>query len=206
MPIIIEGKEVFGFADHDFEKLKEFTTQGRINWFKYRFDKILLNPIEAVEKIVKEEGANGRLENEHTSIFTIVMLAICVGIDLLGGFFSGKEGDTTETEFKLFVDEYFDRGKEYSKNPYINMTDYSTLLYKLFRCGLAHNLTIKKVGFSYGEVYFRKEGANYYISVNKLYEDLKQSFGNYIADIKDDKNGLQVKFNLRFQYVFLKRA
>lgn len=209
MSIIIERKKFYGFADHDCQKLKKLSIQGKIIWFQYRINKILLNPIRAIERIVKKEEKkclkNRQLENEDVSIFTIVVLSICVGIDLLGGFFAGIKGDNNNKTFKDFVDTYLDSKNEYSKKRYKNIDKYSFLLYKLFRCGLAHNLQIKEIGFTYGEEYFRKEKKAYYISVNKLYADLQNGFANYITDIKNNKNGLKQKFKVRFNQVFIKK-
>jgi len=205
MSIKIDEKEFSGFVDHDYEKLKNLSISGRIVWFKYRYNKILFEPIEVIDKIIQDEGPNARLENENVSIRTIVILIVCVGIDLLGGFLDGREYDTDKTSFKPFVDKYLDRKNEYPSNSYNNISEFSELLYMLFRCGLAHNLTIKKVGFGYGEKYFRREGENYYISADKLYEDFKQAFDNYIKDVEKDKNYLQDKFSRRFEHVFIRR-
>lgn len=209
MSIIIEGEKFYGFADHDYQKLKKLSVQGKIIWFQYRINKVLLNPILAIENIVNNEKnkslRNRQLENEDVSIFTIVVLSICVGIDLLGGFLAGIEGDNNNTTFKGFVDAYLDAKNEYSKRQYRDINKYSFLLYTLFRCGLAHNLQIKEIGFTYGDEYFKKEKDAYYISVNKLYDDLQDGFRNYIVDIKRNNNGLQGKFKIRFDYVFIKR-
>ena len=67
-------------------------------------------------------------------------------------------------------------------------------------------MTIKKVGFGYGELYFRKEDGNYYISVDKLLKDLRQAFENYMRDVRENKNELQQKFMSRFDHIFIKRA
>jgi hypothetical protein len=212
MPKTIEGQPVYGFIDHDYEKVKNFSIYGKIDWFEYRFNKILMNPIQIIDETVKKaKDADNEcfLENENVSVFTIIVLTICVGIDLLGGFLSGRNNDNKKgiirKDFINFIDEYLDLSKEYAKRPYKDQETFSSLLYELFRCGLAHNLTIKKVGFGYGQIYFREEDGNYYISTDKLLEDLKQAFENYILNIRENKNGLQQKFMSRFDHVFIKR-
>ena len=209
MPKIIEGHDISGFIDHDYEKVEKLSIDGKIDWFEYRFNKILLNPIERIDTIVKkdiEKKDECFLENQDVSVFTIIVLTVCVGIDVLGGFLSGKEKDAVERDFEYFVENYLDSENSYSETPHGDIAEYAILLYKLFRCGLAHNLTIKKIGFCYGELYFRKESGNYYISVDRLLKDLGQAFDNYMRDVRRNKNGLQQKFMSRFSYVFIERV
>lgn len=210
---IIEGQPVSGFIDHDYGKIINFSARGKIEWFKYRFNKNLFNPIEAIDKIIekaKKEGKHCLLENDETSVRTIIVQTTCVGIDLLAGFLSGRTNDkekgVIQKDFKSFVDCYMDHKGEYTLNPFGSFPKYSDFLYQLFRCGLAHNLTIKKVGFGYGDKYFKTgEDGNYYVSANKLYEDLKQALIAYTAHVKENKNGLCDKFNLRFAHIFVNR-
>ncbi len=201
---IIEREAVSGFVDHDYEKIKNFSIKGRIGWFQYRYKKILFCPIQSIKNIT--EKSKNSLESSHVSIFTIVMMSICVAIDLLGGFLKGRvtSTDYKGRDFKSFVRKYLDKKNEYAKCPYEDISKFSDLLYHKFRCGLAHNLAIKKCGFGYGDKYFRKEGDLYYVSVDRLFKDLKQAFYQYISDIKVKKS-IRYKFNKRFKYIFIER-
>lgn len=206
MPIKIEGYDVYGFVDHDYEVLKQLTCDGRIKWFEYRYKKILFNPIEDIRKITKEN--KGLLESEHTSIYTMIMLAIIVSIDTFGGFLCGIEGNNNDSSFKKFVEVYLDRKGEYYKKPFRNYNEFSSLLRELFRNGLAHNFTIKKIGFCHEGEYFWEDKDHYYVNVHKLFEDLKQGFSDFLQDISSNKiiNGKSLKDNFmkRFEWVIIK--
>jgi hypothetical protein len=202
----IEGEEVFGFVDHDYEKIKNFSIKGRIKWFEYRYKKILFFPLKNIKIITSNKKTSYLLESDNTSINTIVLMAICVGIDLLAGFFAGAERDTNRKDFVSFVNRNLDQKREYLKCRYENIDKFSELLYFKFRCGLAHNLAIKKVGFTYGSKYFvfDKKKQAYYVSLDRLFGDLRRAFNKYIADL-ENKKSLKIKFNKRFNHIFINR-
>ncbi len=201
MAIKIDGKDFSGFVDHDYGKLINLSVAGRIQWFEYRYNKILFKPIEGINQIVGREEIGSYLESENTSIYTIVMLSICAGICLLSGFYTGQK-DNGRT-FRELVKEYLDKDKEYLKCSYESIGSFADLLYDEYRCGLAHSLAIRKVGFGYGDIYFRKEEGLYFVSVKRLFEDLKDAFKEYIQDVEKDKNHLQKEFIKRFNSVFI---
>lgn len=206
---MIENKKFFGFADHDYKEIVTLSVEGKIKWFEYRFNKIIIRPIEDIMKIVAKEQKKPQgaklLEDEDVSIFTIVVLAICVGIDLLGGFLDGTKGDTNRKTFKNFVTQFLDPQKEYLKTPYEGAHTYATFLYMKFRCGLAHNLTIKEVGFTYGEKYFVKGDGFYYVSVDRLFKDLKRGLEQYLSELSRNKSNLKRNFNDRFEHIFIRK-
>lgn len=203
----IEGETVSGFVDHDYDKLLKFTIDGRIEWFKYRYDKILFKPIEDIQQVVQKKKGKRFLESEHVSIYTMVMLALLVGIDTFGGFLCGIKGDNNDCSFKKFVEEYLDPEKDYSKNPFQCYIGFPKFLRQLFRNGLAHNFTIKKVGFRHKGKYlgYDKKDGNYYVNIHRLFKDLKQGFEHYMRDVRNNTKGLKKEFKIRFEYVFIKR-
>jgi hypothetical protein len=205
MPIIIDGYKFYGFIDHDYRSLLALKEQDRIEWFEYRYKKILFNPIRNIRAITIDKKMKPLLESDEVSIYTIVLMSICVGIDLLAGFFAGAERDAVRSDFISFVDEYLDQNNEYDKCRYKPKDKFSELLYFQLRCGLAHNLAIKKVGFTYGRKYFvfSKKDKAYYVSVERLFEDFQQVFAEYLKDVKKNPS-LMAKFNRRFNYVFIK--
>ena len=41
---MIENKKFFGFADHDYKEIVTLSLEGKIKWFEYRFNKIIIRP------------------------------------------------------------------------------------------------------------------------------------------------------------------
>lgn len=198
MAKVIEGFEISGFVDHDYEVLSKLTPEGMIEWFKYRFRKILFNPARSMIE------HNAILETDNSSIYTMILLSIIVGIDTFGGFICGIQGDNNKDSFGIFVQKYLDQQHKYLEKPFGGYGDLASLLRELFRNGLAHNYTIKKVGFCHEGDYFREENGLYYINIYRLLEDLEIGFNQYISDLTINGT-LKDKFIKRFEWVFIHR-
>ncbi len=111
----------------------------------------------------------------------LAVLGMMAGIDLLSKFYSGKESNTTRTDFKNFL-------KNCGK-----LSEYESEALYQYRCALAHNyglFTINKKGIPYGfslddnlsnKKLIKKVGKDYY-HIN--FWQMKRFFLNCIAELE----------------------
>jgi len=170
------------------------TEREKIEWFRGRFSKLVLTPLNEVRTI----------GNTNQLIFDLnlgVVTLICTAIEALGSFYA-PQAPRDKTKFVSFVDEFMNP-KYREKSSRTNQT-YSEILYEKFRCGLAHGMSIEghEVA-SRPEEYISDDNGYVSIDLWTLFEDMKQAFEAYIGRVASDDQ-TKANFFARFHGLFEK--
>ena len=188
-------------TSYDFNSMKP---KQRIDFFfNNRMPEWFLDPLKSAMKAKK---------------FMVVGLLIMIGIDMLSGYFKGKESG--KQTFVDFLEEYFDyfktHGKTLKKNPQYQKNvlkhemnskrnlPLSKIVYGIFRCGLAHNFMVYQGG-SFGRnkrhyIHFYKH-KGYHIDIDRLYKDFLKAYQTFEQDVRD-KSDIRDKFLERFKVLW----
>lgn len=205
--MIIEGQSFTGWVDYDRQggKLDALSFLGKVTYFEFRVNKILVYPLEEVikAKILKH------LDNNRLSIMLGFTTLVCCGIEAIGTFYNGADG--TYNTFKSFVEKYMNkkwqkkRPKKYDSQRHL----YLHYLRENYRNGLAHGFTVKGGGIEGHRrnlPYINETTNGLQVNQYKLFNDFKNGFKKYCSDSRNagEHSIVGRKFITRFEKVFIK--
>ena len=168
------------------------TPNEKVDWFKGRFSKIVVGPLDEVRKL---GNTNQRIWDLNLGVVTI----ICSAIEALSSFYAPGTG-TDKQKFVSFVEEFMD--PVYRTTSPGAEKKHSEILYTKFRCGLAHGMSIEGHEVASRPQQYLSDD-NGYVSIDLwgLFEDLKKAFDAYINRVSADEEAKEA-FLRRFREVF----
>lgn len=187
---LIAGEPTYYSGLDDLSKKSE---AEKVAWFRGRFDKIIIRPLQEVRAV---GPANERLWDLNLGVVTI----ICSAVEALGSFYLPTER-SDRVKFIRFVEDFMN--PRYRESSTTLGETYATILYEKFRCGLAHGLSIEghEVATRPAEYISDEKG---YISIDlwSLFEDMEQALEVYLAAVAADAS-VRGRFTSRFNEIFV---
>jgi hypothetical protein len=159
----IEGLTFTLFADRDRDSLLQLSYDGRITWFKLRFERMLFRPLE----ILRPTNRGTLLADlQSLLVFGSVLFN---GVEALGSF-----AQTGKKTFAGFIDRL---GKDYC--------GHAEALWD-FRNALAHGLVVEHGAFEFFDgPAVRTKNGRLEVDPDALLRDFTAAFQGFMEDLRD---------------------
>jgi hypothetical protein len=174
------------------DDLLPMSPEQKIRWFRRRFSKVIVRPLQAVARIGINKEAIWDL---NLGVVTI----ICQAIEALGSF--NAPGVKDHIAFDNFVSTFMHA--DFRKKT-VNGETYAEILYGKFRCGLAHGFSIEGHEITTRPSQFIEEDANGHLSIDlwTLFRELRNAFEAFMQQVETNKSAKK-RFIDRFDAVFV---
>jgi len=141
---VIDGQSLSLFIDYDRARLAHLTTDGKIEYFRRRFDFLVLEPLTG---LLEEQLMPAHRHGKESSVLLIWANGILCAIEALGHFLTPAMASNSQA-FRTFVTAFMDSAWEQrAKHPPMGIDTYTRWLWDSFRNGLTHGAYVKNGGF-----------------------------------------------------------
>lgn len=140
----IDGQALSLFVDYDRPRLIKLSTEGRLEYFRRRFNLVVLEPLA----VLLEEHDNPKHgADREAAVLLLWGNALMCAIEALGHFMTPSTAPNSEA-FLTFVHAFMDSSwRNRPQNPPPGVDSYARWLWDSFRNGLAHGAYVKNGGF-----------------------------------------------------------
>lgn len=140
----IEGQALSLFIDYDRPRIAQLSLDGRLEYFRRRFDFVVMEPLAVV---LDEYDAPRHGADRECAVLLIWGNALLCAIEALGHFLTTPMASNAQA-FQTFVTGFMDTTwRERPAHPPPGVDTYSKWLWDSFRNGLAHGAYVKNGGF-----------------------------------------------------------
>ena len=194
MSINIQGEMYTGFIDYDRAKLQNKPVDVWIDWLQYRINLILISPLDYF--FDRQSPLFKCLNHEDSSTTLAGLTVILCAVDALGAFKAGSSANPGN--FRTWIEKYMPKWD--TSSPLSNR-DIKEWLYDELRCGLAHQLSVKKGGAEWiNNIIEEPSAGDIKIDPEAFYTDFKDGVQKYFDDVRNDATtNLKSYFHNRFR-------
>jgi len=206
---IIQNTEFTLFYDYDKKILKNLSTDGKIDWLRYRFESFFLRPLEKIfdqDSDVFKALNNDAGDQYVPDFYTFMIAAFSVllnGIEALGSFLI--ENGENKDRFRTFIQKYMHEWDiQISKLDCPHKAMW-LILWKYYRNGIAHGFRVEYGGIEIRETNVKYDIKNGVLQINpiRFFYDFEKGKYQFFSDLKNpDEMDMRKTFIKRFAAIY----
>jgi len=197
----IDGQRFSLFVDYDRPRLANLSDNGRLEYFRRRFELVVLEPLA----VLLEEHDHPRHRADHEAAVLLLWgNAVMCAIEALGHFLTPSTSPNSEA-FLTFVNAFMDPAwRARPEQPPPGVDSYGRWLWDSFRNGLAHSAYVKDGGFEpLGGRLYRESEAGLKVDQYALDIDLRSGVKKMHHAVSTPDNYFRSTFLDRFGWTYI---
>jgi hypothetical protein len=196
----IDGQALSLFIDYDRPRLSTLSPDGRLEYFRRRFEFVVLEPLA----VMLDENDAPRHEVHDCSVLLVWGNVLLNAVEALGHFLSPQVASNSQS-FQTFLTAFMDpawKGRPLS--PPQGIESYGKWLWDSFRNGLAHGAYIKTGGFEkLGDRLFVETESGLRVDPWALDIDFRGGFKKMLFAVGQPDNYFRSTFVERFNWTYI---